>query len=258
MGRNIDRLIAPQSDGLHHEAREITQQIAEGRSSFVETQRRRKGGTLLHVSILGKPILLGDDQIAIYGIYRDITARKQAEAALTASHATIERLHEAANALGAAETEDDVYQITCDAAEQVLGVGFGILYVTEGSGFVCRATSSPIGARWLGRSRVDPAGLAVKTLESEGPILVHDAEPHSLPEGIPPTSRSLLCVPIGEVGVFLAASTAPNAFSGEDGRLLGILLGHTAVAVSRLRLQEELIRQARHDADRRVQPPLFQ
>lgn len=57
-----------------------------------------------------------------------------------------------------------------------------------------------------------------------------------------------ICGPISEIGIFQAASPNPDAFGEEDGRLLAILLEHTAVAVSRLRLQEELVRQARHDA----------
>lgn len=75
-----------------------------------------------------------------------------------------------------------------------------------------------------------------------------DPQPETLPNGIPASSRSLICAPIGDVGVFHAAASTPGAFTEEDGRLLAILLGHTAVAISRLRLQEQLIRQARHDA----------
>jgi len=44
--------------------------------------RRRKDGALLHVSLVGSPILIGGEQVAAYGIYRDISDRKQAEASL--------------------------------------------------------------------------------------------------------------------------------------------------------------------------------
>jgi diguanylate cyclase (GGDEF)-like protein len=58
----------------------------------------------------------------------------------------------------------------------------------------------------------------------------------------------LACAPVGDVGIFLAAAAEPGRFTDEDMRLLAILLDHTAVAIARLRLQQELIEQARHDA----------
>ncbi|MDD5220914.1 MAG: PAS domain-containing protein, partial [Candidatus Bipolaricaulis sp.] len=64
VGRDVDRLVAPERDALHFEARGITEQIADGQLSFVETQRPRKDGRLIHVSILGKPIPIGHHPIA--------------------------------------------------------------------------------------------------------------------------------------------------------------------------------------------------
>jgi len=248
LGRNIDRLVAPEAGGLQNEAVGITQGIADGRASFVETRRRRADGSLIDVSILGKPIEIEGHQIAVYGIYRDITARKEAEAALAESRRKVEQLHEAADALGAAEKEEDVYRVTCEAAERVLGFSLGVLCIAEEDEFICRAVSSKIEVEELGQAPIDPAGIAVRALESGQPVIVNDPRPENLPNGIPAASRSLICAPIGDIGIFQAAAAHPGAFRDEDGRLLAILLGHTAVAVSRLRLQDELIRQARHDA----------
>jgi len=248
IGQDVDQLVAPESDGLQSEAKGITQQIADGQSSFVETQRRRKDGQLIDVSILGKPILIEEDQIAVYGIYRDISARVAAEASLAETRRKVESLHEAADALGQAESEETVYEITVGAAESVLGFSLGVLCVAEEDEFICRAVSSHIEGAKLGRARIDPAGIAVQSLASGQPVIVNDPHPESLPNGMPSTARSLICAPIGELGIFQAASLEPEAFGEEDGRLLSILLGHTAVAASRLRLQAQLVRQARHDA----------
>ncbi len=247
VGRDIDQLVAPERNGLQAEAKGITQQIADGQLSSVETRRRRKDGGLVHVSILGKPILIDGDQVAIYGIYRDITAQREAEAALAVSHRKVEQLHEAADALAAAGGEEEIYRITCEAAERVLGFSLGVLCIADGNEFACQAVSSKIVLKSLGRTRIDPNGIAMRALKTGRPIIVHDPKRSSLPLGIPTSCRSLICAPIGELGVFQAASPEPHAFSEEDGRLLAILLGHTAVGVSRLRLQNELIMQARHD-----------
>ncbi len=247
-GRDIDELVTPAGDALEHEARGITQRIAEGCLSFLETKRRRKDGRLVHVSILAKPVLIDGDQISLYGIYRDITAQKEAEAALCGSHRKVTQLHQAADRLAGADKEEDIYRITCEAAEQVLGFSLAVLCIADGDEFVCQAVSSRIGVESLGRTRIDPAGVAMRALTEGRPIMARDPKPATLPLGIRTSCRSLLCAPIGHLGILQALSSDPDAFSEEDGRLLAILLGHTAVGVERLRLQQELIRQARHDA----------
>jgi diguanylate cyclase (GGDEF)-like protein/PAS domain S-box-containing protein len=64
---------------------EATRQVATGGRVSFETVRRRKDGTLLPVSVLGTPILRGGGQIAVYGIYRDISELKRTLEALRAS-----------------------------------------------------------------------------------------------------------------------------------------------------------------------------
>ena len=80
IGRLIDDLVVPPKYRL--EATDVTQTVAQGEKFSLETVRRRKDGALLHVSLVGSPILIGGEQVAAYGIYRDISDRKQAEASL--------------------------------------------------------------------------------------------------------------------------------------------------------------------------------
>lgn len=79
-GRTINELIVPPD--LQDAAAALTRDVTSGRSVHAETLRRRKDGSSLHVSILGTPVLVEGDQVAVYGIYRDITAQKEAEEAL--------------------------------------------------------------------------------------------------------------------------------------------------------------------------------
>ncbi len=95
-GRPINDLIAPEEERA--EASSLTASVTLGETVHVEAVRRRKDGSPVQVSILGTPIHTEAGQVAIYGIYRDITQRKRAEEALRASE---ERYALAARGAGA-------------------------------------------------------------------------------------------------------------------------------------------------------------
>ncbi|HEX9656910.1 MAG TPA: PAS domain S-box protein [Bacteroidota bacterium] len=80
-GKAINELISPLE--LRGEALRVTQQVSQGLQVSFETVRCRKDGTRFDVSILGTPINQGLDKTAsVYGIYRDISDRKEIEDAL--------------------------------------------------------------------------------------------------------------------------------------------------------------------------------
>jgi len=95
-GRHINDLIAAQE--VRGEASALSEEVTRGQTVNVETVRWRRDRTPVHVSILGAPIETEDGQVAIYGIYRDITVRKQADEALRTSE---ERYALAARGAGA-------------------------------------------------------------------------------------------------------------------------------------------------------------
>jgi PAS domain S-box-containing protein len=75
--RFINDLIVPEH--LKQEASEISGNIASGGTVYRETTRQRKDDTPVEVAITGKPVIVKSGQVAIYGIYQDITERKKAE-----------------------------------------------------------------------------------------------------------------------------------------------------------------------------------
>lgn len=76
-GRQLDRLIVPTA--RETEAESLNSVIEQGKSVSMETQRIRKDGTVVDVSILGTPISVGGGRVAFYAIYRDISERKRSE-----------------------------------------------------------------------------------------------------------------------------------------------------------------------------------
>jgi PAS domain S-box-containing protein len=83
IGQNIDFMIAPPHNRA--EAMRITREIAYGKDYEVETVRKHKDGHLIDVSLLVTPIMVQNNIFGAYGIYRDITSRKQAEKSLIAA-----------------------------------------------------------------------------------------------------------------------------------------------------------------------------
>ncbi|TYP95406.1 PAS domain S-box-containing protein [Fodinibius salinus] len=76
-GKNIDTVIVPEQERKTAEG--ISEEIFQGEAAFHTGKRVHKDGSLLDVLIYGVPVNVDDNTIAIYGIYVDITDRKEAE-----------------------------------------------------------------------------------------------------------------------------------------------------------------------------------
>jgi len=79
-GKYLNDIIVPES--LAENAAQLTMFVLRGEVIQRETVRKRKDGSTIEVSILAYPIILGENQIGVYGIYSDISERKETEKAL--------------------------------------------------------------------------------------------------------------------------------------------------------------------------------
>ncbi len=82
-GKAINAILVPES--LSEQASQMSLFVLKGEVIHRETIRKRRDGSLVDVSVLAYPIKLGDDQIGVYGIYSDISERKETEKALRTS-----------------------------------------------------------------------------------------------------------------------------------------------------------------------------
>lgn len=80
VGESIDGVVTPEE--MLDEARLLTGRAGRGENLACETVRCRKDGSLLDVSILAAPIIINNQNVAVYAIYRDITSRKVSERTL--------------------------------------------------------------------------------------------------------------------------------------------------------------------------------
>jgi PAS domain S-box-containing protein len=76
-GRAINDLIVPPD--LRAQGDEMTAQVMMGQRVGVETVRARRDGSPLDVYVTGSPVFVDGKQVAIWGIYRDISRRKADE-----------------------------------------------------------------------------------------------------------------------------------------------------------------------------------
>jgi len=79
-GKVLNSLIVPESQS--EQASQMTLFVLRGEVIHREAERKRKDGSIVDVSILAYPIVLEENQIGVYGIYSDITERKETEKAL--------------------------------------------------------------------------------------------------------------------------------------------------------------------------------
>ncbi len=79
LGKPVNDLIVP--DDLKEEGNYLTQKAAMGEYISHETIRRTKTGKPVDVEIIGKPVILNNRKLGVFGLYQDISQRKKVEVA---------------------------------------------------------------------------------------------------------------------------------------------------------------------------------
>ncbi|MCP4693009.1 MAG: response regulator [Desulfobacterales bacterium] len=244
-GEKLDRLVA--SREYIREAEALTRDLKNGgkRITF-ETIRRRKDGSPVEVSILGTPILLDDDHVAFFGIYRDITDRKEAERSLKRRAIQAELLNKLGHRLADQLDPDSLFSTIVNTIAETFNYYSVMLLLVDGTGrqlgslaaagvfdnMAQKKVKIPFGRGVIGRcAATGKPQLAVDVSKSPHFVRVSKEK-----------TRSELAVPIkieGRImGVIDLQSDQVHAFDESDVILMGALADQASMAIERIHAEE--------------------
>lgn len=109
LGRSLSDLIVPGE--FRDEAQSNLERAACGQRVDADAIRQRKDGRRLHVHLVGVPVCLPGGQVAGYAMHRDITERKEAEAALRTLSGRLLKMEEQERRRFARELHDTTAQL---------------------------------------------------------------------------------------------------------------------------------------------------
>lgn len=196
----------------------------------------RKDGSTITVEISTFPVKRGE-KTEVIGIARDITERKKMQERLSA-------LSIFSRDLNTAKGMEEIYELTLNAAEKILGYEFADILIIEGK-MLCLVTHRGGSKNLSLKLPLDgDKGITVMVARIGTPVYVPDvSKEQAYVEGGLET-RSELAVPIkighSVLGVLNVESEKLDAFNKKDQELLEILASHVATAITNLSRQEKL------------------
>jgi len=205
---------------------ELRIRTAEGNLRWVRPRIERQGDRLV-------------------GSFRDITGDKLDAQRLREYNRTIEALYDAAADISAAETPEEVAELTVTAAAQLLDFSMcSVLYHRDGwlEPIATSEASPEGGVRRVRVAHEGEGGLAGKTFREGESFVVDDVGADDVSDPADESYRSGISVPIGEHGVFQAVENTTEGFDERDVELCELLIAHAESAFDDIEKEAELAR----------------
>ncbi len=214
--------------------------LADGRRGppYLIRARTRDGTTRL-LEMVESPLIRDGMVLGMQGFARDVTAHRAAQDALVKNTRRLTSLHEVAKDLASCLSAEDVYDTMLKASVDVLGFEYVCLCLLRQGEFdaLVHPAHSPEDPNGSLRPDED---IACHTYR-QGETFVSCDVPGAK------QARSLVSIPLGDVGVFQIMSTRVGAFDSDDVTVAELLAGHAVQSLGRLDLEDELRHQAIHD-----------
>ena len=189
----------------------------------------------------------------IVGIVQDITARKQAEEALTRHNRELRALNKTTQALTSTLSLQEVLEQMMDETCALLEAEAASVLLCDPAenNLIFAAAVGPNSERLVGTRMPVTAGIAGEALRAERAVLISNAQQdkrfyNQIDALTGLKTRSLLAVPLIArdkiIGVVEAINWGEKLFDENDLNLLNTLAGSAAAAIENARLYEEITR----------------
>mgnify|MGYP000194576606 CR=1 FL=1 len=175
----------------------------------------------------GSTVALAAGKLANEAANRDLDSELEVE------RRQFRKLHSIAAQMVGCEEEQSIYHLAIDAAENILEFDICGIDVARDGHLVPVALSTGLDSEDSIR-RPDDAGVAGQTYQNNKRVIVDDVTAVDDAEPANEAYRSVLSVPIQDVGVFQAAAEREAAFSERDAELAELLMSHVGETLSRL------------------------
>ncbi len=230
-GKKINELIVPEDK--ESEASSASDEVLSGSDKIFETRRQRKDGELVDVLVMGYPIEIEDEQVGVFGIYRDISERKEWER-------KTKELYRVLGNFESCSTEDEVFDLVIDSAREILDFKSSSILKVEDEKFVTKKTIAKnldVGTEF----DLD-SGIRGITYKNKRSYLIEDLSDWKDATPTDHEFSSGLSIPIGDHGVFQALSYKEGYFDELDLELAEILIAHTEKVLEGIENQKEIER----------------
>ncbi len=178
--------------------------------------------------------------------------RIQREEALRRQNETLERQNDQIEAIHAVSTtmkvttrKEDIYDLFIGAVEEVLDISICSLDEHDDGVLKTRAVGSTMEMEdfYTETPLIQESSLAAETYQRGETVVVDDLSETEY-RAASSSYSSVISVPLGEWGIFQAATEERNAFGETDRRLIELLADAAQAAVERIERENELARRA--------------
>ncbi len=239
-GYNVtDKLVEPDQVEF---SKDNMKEILNGKDLEFDTTSVTKDNEIKYIHIKESSIILPNGEKGILSMQLDISERKKQEEIIKRQRDIIEQLHSTALKFMDLETEQEILEMTIEAANKLLDFEYCNIRLLKGDKLVCKVSTSeelkPI---------LTNEGIAGKTFRKGKSIIIDNFDdfPNVEPEN--EKYKSGMSIPIKKLGVFQAISKKRAAFSEEDQSLAELLISHTASSLERIYAEEEIKYKSFHD-----------
>jgi len=160
----------------------------------------------------------------------DITAKKEREI-------VIKELHKIALDFKELKNEKAVSKMTVELAENLLDFNLCNVILVKDQEFISTASSNNFEEDRISTSK---KSIAAKTYKEGKSLIIDDLQNNKEAASIKGIYKSAISLPIGDFGVFQAASVKKEAFNAGDLELAEILISHVASSLERIYSQQRI------------------